>query len=182
MQLNIVSGFSYTIEMLIQAGRHRMAVVSVPVATNEVTRESRLFKSIPGFVKRSLATMLRIYAMYQPLKVFAFVSLALAIVGLLPILRFLWFYAIGEGGGHVQSLVLGGVLVIIAVLTFLIGLVADLIGFNRQLLETTLEKVRALELKLERFEREEGPTVLLPPAAPPADPDSRPVMDRETRS
>jgi len=153
MQINIVSGFSYTIEMLIQAGRHRMAVASVPVRTNIVTRESRLFKSIPNFIKRSLATMLRIYAMYQPLKVFAIVGLVLAAIGIIPILRFLWFWAIGDGGGHIQSLVLGGVLVVIAVITFLFGLVADLIGFNRQLLETTLEKVRALELKLEAEQR-----------------------------
>ena len=154
LRINIVSGFSYTIEMLIQAGRNRMAVASVPVATNPVTRQSRLFKTIPGFMKRSLATMLRIYAMYQPLKVFAIASLVILAIGLIPIVRFVWFYAIGEGGGHVQSLVLGGAAVVIAVLTFLIGLVADLIGFNRQLLETTLEKVRILELKLDRIEQQ----------------------------
>ena len=166
MQLNIVSGFSYTIEMLIQAGRHRMAVTSVPVRTNVVTRGSRLFRSIPNFVKRSLATMLRIYAMYQPLKVFAIVGAALAVIGLVPILRFLWFYAIGEGGGHIQSLVLGGTLMVIAVLTFLIGLVADLIGFNRQLLETTLEKVRMLELKLDEQGRRPGSGTTDTPAGP----------------
>ena len=154
LRLNIVSGFSYTIEMVIQAGRKRLTVVSVPVRTRAVGRPSRLFKSIPGFLQRSLATMLRIYAMYQPLKVFALAGAVLLVIGLLPILRFLWFYAIGDGGGHVQSLILGSVLVVIAVLTFLIGLVADLIGFNRQLLETTLEKVRTLELKLDRIERQ----------------------------
>lgn len=159
MQLNIVSGFSYTIEMLIQAGRRRMAVMSVPISTNEVTRQSRLFKTIPGFVSRSLSTMMRIYAMYQPLKVFAIAALALAVIGLIPILRFLYFFAIGEGAGHVQSLVLGGVLVVIAALTFLFGLVADLIGFNRRLLEITLEKVRALELKLDRLERNGAPEI-----------------------
>lgn len=152
MRLNIVSGFSYTIEMLIQAGRKRMAVASVPVATNRVMRQSRLFKSVPDFIQRSVATMLRIYAMYQPLKVFAIVGVVLAVIGMLPILRFLYFYAIGDGDGHVQSLVLGGVLIIIAVLSFLIGLVADLIGFNRQLLEITLEKVREIELKMARME------------------------------
>ena len=154
LRLNIVSGFSYTIEMLIQAGRKRMAVASVPIATNQVTRKSRLFKSIPNFIKRSVATMLRIYAMYQPLKVFAIVGGVLAVVGVLPIFRFLYFYAIGDGEGHVQSLILGGALVIIAVVSFLIGLVADLIGFNRQLLEMTLEKVREMELKLTRMEEE----------------------------
>lgn len=154
MRLNIVSGFSYTIEMLIQAGRKRMAVASVPIATNKVARKSRLFKSIPDFIQRSIATMLRIYAMYQPLKVFALVGAALATIGMLPILRFLYFYMSGDGGGHVQSLILGGALVIIAVVSFLIGLVADLIGFNRQLLEITLEKVREVELKLARMEED----------------------------
>jgi glycosyltransferase involved in cell wall biosynthesis len=154
LRLNIVSGFSYTIEMLIQAGRKRMAVASVPIAINKVTRKSRLFKSIPNFIKRSAATMLRIYAMYQPLKVFAIVGLVLAVIGVLPIFRFLYFYAIGDGDGHVQSLILGGALVIIAVVSFLIGLVADLIGFNRQLLEMTLEKVREMELKMTRMEEE----------------------------
>ena len=154
MRLNIVSGFSYTIEMLIQAGRKRMAVASVPITTNKVMRKSRLFKSIPDFIKRSVATMLRIYAMYQPLKVFAVVGAVLAVIGSLPVLRFLYYYAIGDGDGHVQSLVLGGVLIIIAVVSFLIGLVADLIGFNRQLLEITLEKVREMELKLTRMEED----------------------------
>ena len=154
LRLNIISGFSYTIEMLIQAGRKRMAVASVPIATNKVTRKSRLFKSVPNFIKRSAATMLRIYAMYQPLKVFAIVGAVLAVIGVLPIFRFLYFYAIGDGEGHVQSLILGGALVIIAVVSFLIGLVADLIAFNRQLLEITLEKVRELELNLARMEED----------------------------
>ncbi len=89
LRINIVSGFSYTIEMLIQAGRNRMAVLSVPVATNPVTRQSRLFKTIPGFMKRSLATMLRIYAMYQPLKVFAIASVVFGLAAL-SILGVLW--------------------------------------------------------------------------------------------
>jgi glycosyltransferase involved in cell wall biosynthesis len=159
MRLNIVSGFSYTIEMLIQAGRKRMAVTSVPISTNKVTRQSRLFKSIPNFIRRSVATMLRIYAMYQPLKVFAIVGAALAITGVLPVVRFLYFYAIGDGEGHVQSLILGGMLITIAVVSFLIGLVADLIGFNRQLLEITLEKVREMELKLTRMEDDRHATL-----------------------
>ncbi|MEX2298464.1 MAG: glycosyltransferase family 2 protein [Dongiaceae bacterium] len=156
LRLNIVSGFSYTIEMLIQAGRKRMAIVSVPVRTRPVARESRLFKTIPGFLQQSLATMLRIYAMYRPLKLFALAGAVLLLIGLVPILRFLWFYAQSDGGGHVQSLILGGVLVTIAAFVFLIGLVADLIGFNRQLLETTLAKVRGLELQLARMERAAG--------------------------
>jgi len=146
LQLNIVSSFSYTIEMLIQAGRKQMAIVSVPVGTNEVTRQSRLFKGIPNFVKHSLITMVRMYAMYKPLRAFAYIGLALAGLGALPVIRFLFFYLTDAGDGHIQSLILGGVLIVIGLMTLLIGLVADLINFNRQLLELTLEKVRRLEL------------------------------------
>jgi glycosyltransferase involved in cell wall biosynthesis len=146
MQINIVTPFSYTIEMLIQAGRKRMAVAAVPVDINAPTRQSRLFKSIPSFVQRSVATMLRMYSMYQPLKTFLLIGGALSLIGLAPVVRFLYFYVQGSGAGHVQSLLLGGVLLMIGLTTFLIGLVADLIGFNRQLIEMTLEGVRRLEL------------------------------------
>ena len=146
IRTNIVSPFSYTIETVIQAGKKDMAVTSVPVATNPKTRESRLFKSIPAFVHRQVSTIVRMYAMYQPLKVFFYIGTVLSIAGLLPILRFLYFYAIGEGGGHLQSLVLGGVLLLMGFITYLAGLVADLISFNRQLLEMTLEKVKRMEL------------------------------------
>jgi glycosyltransferase involved in cell wall biosynthesis len=153
MRLNIISGFSYTIEMLIQAGRKRMAVVSVPITTNKVTRQSRLFKSIPDFIKRSVVTMLRIYAMYSPLRAFTTLGVWLAVAGLIPIARFIYFYFADGGAGHIQSLILGGVLIVIATVALLAGLVADLIGFNRQLLEITLEKVREIELQLGRTAR-----------------------------
>ena len=146
IRLNIVSSFSYTIETVIQAGKRQLAVDSVHVRTNPKTRDSRLFKSIPHFIKNSLGTMVRMYAMYQPLRMFLFIGAAMLLLGALPILRFLFFYVTEGGAGHVQSLVLGGVLVILGFITFLAGLVADLISFNRQLLEMTLERVRRLEL------------------------------------
>jgi len=149
LHLNIVSSFSYTIEMLIQAGRKQMTVTSVPVGTNPKNRRSRLFKSIPSFVRQSLVTMVRMYSMYQPLRVFFYIGVALSIVGAVPILRFVYLYMAGQGDGHIQSLVLGGVLVILGFVTLMIGLVADLINFNRQLIEMTLEKVRRLELALQ---------------------------------
>jgi glycosyltransferase involved in cell wall biosynthesis len=147
LQINIVSPFSYTVEMLIQAGKKHMAVDSVPVGTNPKTRDSRLFKSIPKFIERSLTTMVRMYAMYQPLRVFFFIGLGLVVIGTIPIVRFLFFYFSGDGGGHIQSLVLGGAFLIIGFITFLIGLVADLINFNRQLIEMTLERVKGIELR-----------------------------------
>ncbi len=148
LQLNIVSSFSYTIEMLIQAGRKNMAVAAVPVRTNSKTRDSRLFTSIPQFLERSLTTMVRMYSMFRPLKVFFVIGLTLSLIGMAPVLRFLYLYFSGDGAGHIQSLVLGGALLIIGFMTFLIGLLADLISFNRQLVEMTLEKVRRIELKM----------------------------------
>lgn len=148
LQLNIVSPFSYTIEMLIQAGRKKMAVASVPIRTNARTRDSRLFKSIPQFLERSLTTMVRMYSMYRPLKFFVAIGALITLAGMLPVGRFFYLYMIGHGDGHIQSLVLGGALLVIGLMTFLIGLVADLIGFNRQLLEMTLEKVRRIELEM----------------------------------
>jgi glycosyltransferase involved in cell wall biosynthesis len=146
LQLNIVSPFSYTIEALIQAGKKHMAVTSVPVETNEKTRESRLFSSIPKFIERQLTTIIRMYAMYQPLRVFFLIGLTLSILGAIPIIRFLYFYFTGDGEGHLQSLILGGVLTVLGFISFLIALLADLMNFNRQLIEQTLEKVRRMEL------------------------------------
>jgi glycosyltransferase involved in cell wall biosynthesis len=146
MLLNIVSPFSYTIETLIQAGSHQIAVATVPIETNASTRSSRLFKSLPHFVVSSLATMLRIYAMYHPLRMFGYVGIALGLVGAIPILRFLYFYLAGDGDGHIQSLVLGGVLVLMGFVALLFAVVADLVNFNRRLVETTLQKVRRLEI------------------------------------
>ena len=146
IRINIVSPFSYTIETVIQAGKKDMAVVSVPVATNPKTRESRLFKSIPAFIQRQLSTIVRMYAMYQPLRVFFYLGTFLTVVGLIPIVRFLYFYFTSGGDGHVQSLLLGGVLLLMGFIAYLAGLVADLVSFNRQLLEMTLEKVRRMEL------------------------------------
>lgn len=148
LQMNIVSTFSYTIETVIQAGSKQLAVTSVPVETNEKTRESRLFSSIPKFIERQLNTIVRMYSMYKPLRVFFYLGTILMVVGLIPIIRFLYFYVTGDGGGHIQSLILGGSLTILGFITYLIALLADLVGFNRKLLELTLEKVRRLELSL----------------------------------
>jgi glycosyltransferase involved in cell wall biosynthesis len=145
IKLNIVSNYSYTIETIIQAGKRQLEVESVPIRINPKTRESRLFKNVPHFIRNSLVTMIRVYAMYQPLRMFFYIGSILAILGLIPILRFLFYYITGSGMGHIQSLVIGGVLLMMGFLAYLVGLVADLISFNRQLLEMTLKRVKKLE-------------------------------------
>ncbi len=146
IKLNVVTTFSYTIETLLQAANKGIKMTFVPVGTNAATRKSRLFKSIPHFLMRSTTTMARVYAMFQPLKVFAYLSLTLMLLGAIPIFRFLILYMLGEGDGHVQSLVLGGALFLCGCVGLAFGFIADLIAVNRRLLEVTLEKVRRLEI------------------------------------
>lgn len=144
-QINIVSDFSYTIEMLIQASSKRIAVVSVPIRTNAKTRESRLFTSIPQFLRMSVTTLLRMYTMYRPLRVFAAMGLIMLALGAIPIVRFLYFYLQGDGTGHIQSLILGGMLMSLGAITSLCGILADLINFNRKLMEKMLIRMEKLE-------------------------------------
>ena len=154
-RIHIVSDFSYTTEMLIQAGRNRLTVTSVPIRTNKVERPSRLFSSIPGFISRTGTTILRAYAMYYPLKVFITIGAVMAFVGALPILRFLVYYFSGDGAGHIQSLVLGGTLVLLGFVAIMMGILADLVGRNRQLAEATLERVKRLEYRLAELQTED---------------------------
>jgi len=145
MQMNIISAFSYTIETVIQAGKKNLAVINVPIGTNPKTRESRLFQSIPKFLEHSLTTMIRTYAMYQPLKVFFYIGCLCFLGGLIPSIRFLFYYFMGQGSGHIQSLILAAILFIIGFQVFMIGLVADVISFNRKLIEETLLRMRRME-------------------------------------
>jgi glycosyltransferase involved in cell wall biosynthesis len=148
LRMTIVSEFSYTLESIIQAGKKRMAIAHVPIATNPRTRRSRLFDSIFSYIKKSGATIVRIYAMYEPLKIFTYIGLATFAVGLFPALRFLYFYvtAYTERGAHVQSLIFGAVAMIVGFQILLIGLLADVISANRKLLEDLVYRVRTLEL------------------------------------
>ncbi|MGB3469657.1 MAG: glycosyltransferase family 2 protein [Erythrobacter sp.] len=144
-RINITTDFSYTTDMLIQAGRKRLAVVSVPIRTNAAARPSRLFKSIPDFISNTGITIGRVYLTYNPLRIFLCIGLSLTLAGLAPIFRFLWFFVQGNGSGHLQSLVLGSAMVILGLLVTILGLLADLIGTNRRLIESTLHKVTRME-------------------------------------
>lgn len=147
-QITITTEFSYTTDMLIQAGRKRLKIVSVPIRTNRTERPSRLFKSIPQFISRQLITMARAYATYNPLRTFMLIGGALVMLGLAPIARFLWFWVNGAGDGHIQSLVLGGAILVVGTMTGLMGILADLIGTNRKLQEATLLRLHLLEDRL----------------------------------
>jgi glycosyltransferase involved in cell wall biosynthesis len=148
--MNILSPFSYTIEMLIQAGQRKLAIISVPIETNAPTRKSRLFKTVPHFLQKSLTTMVRAYTMYHPLRMFFLLGTILLIIGAIPVGRFLYFFVVGEGTGHIQSLVLGGTFLIMGFMSYLVSLIADIINFNRQLIEMTLQRVTEMELRLEQ--------------------------------
>ena len=147
LRMTIVSDFSYTLESLIQAGKQRMAVTHVPVATNPRTRPSRLFDSVLSYIKRSTATIVRIYTMYEPLKVFTYIGSTIFLAGFAISVRFLYYYLFTfESAGKVQSLILSAVLMILGFQVVLIGLVADVISGTRKLLEDLLYRVRRMEL------------------------------------
>ena len=168
LRMTIVSEFSYTLESIIQAGKKRMAIAHVEIATNPRTRESRLFDSIFGYIKRSTATIVRIYAMYEPLKVFTYIGATLFAAGFLLSARFLYSYLTDftGGGRFVQSLIISAVLMIVGFQVVLIGLLADVISANRKLLEDLLYRVRSNELA----QKQNGPDVKdarrLTPSAP----------------
>lgn len=146
MKINITSSFSYTTEMIIQAGNRNMHLAEIDIEANDKTRESRLFKNIRQFVSRSMITIIRTYSTYRPLHVFFFIGIIPFLIGLWPILEFLIAYFNGNGDGKIQSLILGSALIVVSILTFLSGLIADLISRMRQLQELTLEAVRRLEI------------------------------------
>jgi glycosyltransferase involved in cell wall biosynthesis len=154
LRMTIISEFSYTLESIIQAGKKRMAIAHVPVTTNPRTRESRLFDSVWTYIKASAATIVRIYAMYEPLKVFSYIGISIFAGGLLGCVRFLYYYWAGSGTGHIQSLILSAVLLIVGFQVMLIGLVSDVISGNRKLIEDVLYRVRTIELELSKQDRE----------------------------
>jgi glycosyltransferase involved in cell wall biosynthesis len=170
LRMTIVSEFSYTLETIIQAGKKRMAIAHVEVATNPRTRESRLFDSVFSYIKRSAATIVRIYAMYEPLKVFTYIGLAIFSVGFVIALRFVYLYATAftGGGRYIQSLIFSAVLMIVGFQVILIGLLADVISANRKLLEDLVYRVRSLEIPPAR-EIAEAPTAPAARAAGVAD-------------
>lgn len=147
--LTVVSKFTYTLESLIQAGKSQVAVGHVPVRTNAQLRESRLFGSMWAYVRRNMLAIFRIYTGYEPLTVFSILAGVLLVAGIAAWMPFLWSWVVdGDRSGHLQSIVLGGVLFMAAVQVFAIGVLADVIAANRTVSQMVLQRVRRLELTM----------------------------------
>jgi len=147
MRINTLMEFSYTIENIIQLGNQKIKTISVPIRTNEKLRESRLFKNIPNFLSLQAATILRVYATYRALKVFTILGIIIILPGLFGFLRYIYFYITASGGEHIQSLIYSSVLVFVGFILFMFGIIADLIGNNRKLIEKILYKVKKMEME-----------------------------------
>lgn len=156
MHINVVNDYTYTLETIVQAGREKIAITSVPIRTNPELRPSRLFRGMWSYVKKSIVIILRAYMMYKPLKCFTYLSVPPIAIGLAIGMRFLYFWVTDGGGGHVQSLILACTLIIIGFLTFMIGLVSDLMASNRRILTDTQYHVRRMEYEaIEDRQRQE---------------------------
>lgn len=145
MRLNVINEYTYTLETIVQAGRQKMAVTSVPIRTNAELRPSRLFSSMFGYVKKSMLTIGRALMMYKPLYCFAWLAGILGVAGAAIFIRFLVYYFNGSGAGHIQSLILASMFIIIAAMCGVIGLLGDVIAANRKLLEEIQFELRKMD-------------------------------------
>ncbi len=148
MRLNVINEYTYTLETIVQAGRNSMAIMSVPIRTNPELRKSRLFSSMFGYIKKSMVTIIRTFMMYKPMKFFVSIGAFFALCGVLIGARFLYFYFTGSGAGHVQSLILASMMIIIGVQTAIVGLQGDIIAANRKLLEDIQFRTKNIENSL----------------------------------
>lgn len=152
MHLNVVNDYTYTLETIVQAGRSKIAMTSVPIRTNPELRKSRLFNSMFGYVKKSMVTILRAFMMYKPLKFFSIVGSMVFLFGAAIGLRFLVYFFMGEGNGHVQSLILASTLMLLGFQTIIVGFQADIIAANRKILEDIQFRVRKMDYENDKKE------------------------------
>jgi len=155
--INVMTQFSYTTETLIHAGQKGFTITSVLVNTNRTDRPSRLFRSTWSFVSKQAATILRSYVMYRPLNAFMTLGGIMILIGLLPVVRFLVLFMVGNGDGNIQSLVLGGVFLLAGYITVILALLSDTIATNRQLLERVLRRLHDIEVAQDKAP-EKAPT------------------------
>ena len=145
LHVNVINSYTYTLETIVQAGRNRMAITSVPIRTNPELRKSRLFHSMGGYVKKSMLTIIRAFMMYKPLTFFMICGSIPFFAGCILIVRFLIFFFHGAGMGHIQSLVVASMLVMVGFMTFILGMQADIIAANRKILEDVQFRIRRME-------------------------------------
>lgn len=153
LQLNVVNEYTYTLEQIVQAGRTKIAIISVPIRTNAELRPSRLFSSMFGYVKKSMVTIIRAYMMYKPLRFFLTLGVFPFLGGMALGIRFLILFALGRGQGNVQSLIFCSMLILIAVLIWVLGLLADVMAANRKILQEIQKNVRDIEYRVEHMEQ-----------------------------
>jgi glycosyltransferase involved in cell wall biosynthesis len=146
MQLNVVSDFTYTVETIISAGKKNLAIQHVPVKTNKKLRESRLFPSIQVYIRRTLVTIIKVYSMYRPLKLFSIAGGTTFFLGFAIGCRYLFFFFQGRTEGHIQSLILSAILLIVGFQIIMMGIAAELISVNRQLLEDIQVRIKKGEM------------------------------------
>lgn len=156
MHLNVMNNYTYTLETIVQAGRTSVAIDSVPIRTNGELRKSRLFHSMFGYVKRSMVTIVRAFLMYRPLTFFSVLGLIPFTAGFILGIRFIVYLCMGQGNGHIQSLIFASTLLLLGFMTFILGLQADIIANNRKLLEDIQYRVRRLDYN--ENEKEAGKT------------------------
>ena len=147
LQMNVISDFTYTIETIISAGNKNLAIEHTPVRTNKKLRESRLFPSIQVYLRRSLVTMLKVYSMYRPLKLFTIAGGTIFLIGFAIGCRYLFFFFQGETEGHIQSLILSAITLIVGFQIIMMGIAAELIAVNRQLLEDIQLRIKKKEVE-----------------------------------
>ena len=156
MRINVIHDYTYTLETIVQSGREKMAVMSVPIRTNPELRESRLFHSMWGYIKKSMLTIVRTYLMYRPLYFFFMLGSILALVGVGFFVRYFVFFCSGEGGGHLQSLILASTLLIVGFQTIVVGLLGDVISANRKILQDVQYHVRKMDYSRQECEDEKS--------------------------
>lgn len=145
MRLNVTNEYTYTLETIVQAGRERIPMMSVPIRTNGELRPSRLFNSMFGYVKKSILTIIRAFAMYKPMRFFTIAGLVPFGAGFLLGIRFLVFMLMGDPNGHIQSLILASTLMMLGFMTFIVGYLADIVAANRKILEDVQYHVRKMD-------------------------------------
>ncbi|MDR1160587.1 MAG: glycosyltransferase family 2 protein [Syntrophomonadaceae bacterium] len=160
MRINVINAYTYTLETIIQAGQNKTAISTAKIQTNPETRESRLFKSMYRYISKSALVIVRSFIMYKPLKFFCAVGMILISLGIITGIRFLIFFFGGNGSGHMQSLILASLLIMLGAEAIITGLLSDVVAANRRLLEDIQYRVKNLEIETVYKEKQENDKVL----------------------